>query len=66
MALTIAANVCKMKFQVSFFFIIYHLLIYHFSDYSEFSEFSEYSEYSDSSEFSDSSDSPPLRGDWGL
>ena len=43
----IAANVCKMNFHVSFF-IIYHLLIYHFSDYSEFSEYSEFSDYSDS------------------
>ena len=34
MALMIAAKVCKMNFQVSFF-IIYHLLIYHFSDYSD-------------------------------
>ena len=53
----IAANVCKMNFQVSFLFIIYHLLIYHlpFTIY-------HFSDYSDYSEFSDYSDSPPLEG----
>ena len=59
-ALTIAAKVCKMNFQVSFFFIAYHLpftiyhlpfTIYYFSDYSEFSEYSDYSDYSEYSDY---------------